>query len=419
MLKSFFVGVALWFAMPSQAAQRDTALQTWLQGEVDAHPAVQAAQSRITAAQARLRAADKALFNPELELDIEDIDVQTRQIGISQQIDWGDQRGSRTRLAQLQRDINRLDYIETRHEVATQLLTALSDWHGARSVHELAQQRLELMTRFADLAKLRYQSGDLSQVEADLATLALSEARFQASIANTEYINSEQTLIALTGSDAPWPALLQRLPKLDPDSERLDALLQALPVVKRARLRVLAAQAAVGVASSAASVNPTIGVRGGKEGDASLIGFNLSIPLQLRNNFQAEIDAANADYIAAQNQARNDVRQARSRLHSALRAYQLSLDAWLAWRQSGERSLGKQIALLQRLWKAGELSTTDYLVQLKQALDTQASAWQQRSTMWRNWAEWLAASGRIEQWLKPSPLSDTTPRGDNTAAAGE
>ncbi len=52
-----------------------------------------------------------------------------------------------------------------------------------------------------------------------------------------------------------------------------------------------------------------------------------------------------------------------------------------------------------RLWQAGELNTTDYLVQLKQALDTEVSATEQRGRMWRAWADWLAASGQADQWL--------------------
>jgi len=54
---------------------------------------------------------------------------------------------------------------------------------------------------------------------------------------------------------------------------------------------------------------------------------------------------------------------------------------------------------LQRLWEAGELSTTDYLVQLRQTLDTKESALELRRSMWQAWFEWMSASGQIETWL--------------------
>jgi cobalt-zinc-cadmium efflux system outer membrane protein len=54
---------------------------------------------------------------------------------------------------------------------------------------------------------------------------------------------------------------------------------------------------------------------------------------------------------------------------------------------------------LWRLWEAGELSTTEFLVQLRQTLDTRESALELRETLWRAWLEWLIASGQIESWL--------------------
>jgi cobalt-zinc-cadmium efflux system outer membrane protein len=385
------------FAVTEQQ-QSTMVLKRWLQLNVDVHPAVMAAKAQIQAADARLRAADKALFNPELEIDAEDIDVKTTSLALSQEIDWGDQRGARTQVAQLQKSIAYFDYIETRQRLAAEILAALADWHSTKSLQQLAAKRLQLMSRFADLAAQRYNAGDLNQVERDLATLAMSEARFQSAIAEATQVASQQKLIALTTDERDsWPDFLNTLPSLQAGDD--NAIMAVLPAIRRVKSAVLAAQAEVALRSSEGSANPTISIRGGKEGDVSLIGLNLSIPLQLRNNFRAEVDAANAEYIATQSQAKNVFRQLRSRLHSTRSAYQLSESAWQAWLQSGARSLNQQIELLQRLWKAGELSTTDYLVQLKQALDTQTSALEQRGMMWNNWTEWLLASAQIEHWL--------------------
>ncbi len=407
LLQAFCASTTVSAGQAANFAPEEKRLSAWLLDNVDAHPAVAAARAKTQAAKSRVHAAGKALFNPELEIDVEKTGTHTSSLGFSQEIDWGDQRGARTRVAELQQQLAWLDYIETRNEVAAELLTALGRWLGANSIHQLAVKRLELMRRFADVAALRHKAGDLSQVELDLATLALSEARFQSAITDSEQVASRQQLIMLTGDDSQqWPELPPRLPLLKPDEEKLQTVLQNLPAMKRIKAQVLVAQANAALRRSEASANPTIAIRGGKEGDESLIGLNLSIPLQLRNNFQAEIDAANAEYIAAQSVAAKTVRQLRGRLLSSLRAYQASFSAWRAWRQSGERSLNQQIALLQRLWKAGELSTTDYLVQLKQALDTQASAYEQRSMMWQNWAEWLAASGDIQHWLQSDNSAD-------------
>ena len=54
---------------------------------------------------------------------------------------------------------------------------------------------------------------------------------------------------------------------------------------------------------------------------------------------------------------------------------------------------------MQRLWESGELSTTDYLVQLQQTLDTRWNALDLELTMWDAWFEWLAATGLADNWL--------------------
>ena len=65
----------------------------------------------------------------------------------------------------------------------------------------------------------------------------------------------------------------------------------------------------------------------------------------------------------------------------------------------GQHRLKGRIALLKQLWKAGEIGTTDYLVQLQQTLDTQVSAAALRAAVWDAWIRWLSASGQIEYWL--------------------
>jgi cobalt-zinc-cadmium efflux system outer membrane protein len=55
--------------------------------------------------------------------------------------------------------------------------------------------------------------------------------------------------------------------------------------------------------------------------------------------------------------------------------------------------------LLQRMYEYGELRTTDFLVQLRQTLDTRESALDLELTMWRAWFEWLTASGQVNNWL--------------------
>jgi cobalt-zinc-cadmium efflux system outer membrane protein len=111
--------------------------------------------------------------------------------------------------------------------------------------------------------------------------------------------------------------------------------------------------------------------------------------------------------IQAEREAIDAYRILKSRLEIAIVSYDLSRGAWLTWKESGADTLNEQIKLLERLWTAGELNTTDYLIQLTQALETKASAIEQRGRMWSDWSEWLIASGKIKQWLNSAPSNIT------------
>lgn len=173
----------------------------------------------------------------------------------------------------------------------------------------------------------------------------------------------------------------------------------ALPSVQSARLQVEMASAQVSLRERERRTDPTLTLRGGKEDDETLVGLNISIPLPIRNSFRNEVSAASAEHRQAQEIYSDISRRAYTRFLGAQERYRISQDAWQDWQETGDVSLQSQGALLRRLWEAGELSTTDYLVQLRQTLDTQESALELRRAMWRAWFEWMTASGQIESWL--------------------
>jgi cobalt-zinc-cadmium efflux system outer membrane protein len=128
------------------------------------------------------------------------------------------------------------------------------------------------------------------------------------------------------------------------------------------------------------------------------------MPLNVRNRFTDEIAAARADRNAAERLLENAHNRARARLSAATARYRLTREAWDSWLETGQPNLDQQSDLLQRLVAAGELSTTDYLVQLNQTLDTAASAVELRHQLWLAWIEWLSASGQTDAWLGTEEL---------------
>jgi len=394
--------------VPALSGQSDTvsSLGTWVSQVLLDNPAMQAADASLDAARARVNAADQPLYNPELEFEYENSDTETKVGGISQAIDWADKRGARASVAEKELRMAEAGWAEIRESLAAEILSALASHATALAQQELGEQRSELMERFGGLAERRRKAGDLAQVELDLAILAVAEARFQQATVTTAEIQSLQALIALAGSNARHgPSFPAGLPELEMQQLDREALLQSLPALRKALARMATARATIQLRTRERRPDPTITLRAGEEESDSLTGVNLSIPLFIRNTRRAEVDVASAELLRAEYEANDLYSKLQTQLEATGLVYQLSRSAWQVWEKTGAVSLGGQINLLQRLWQAGEISTTDYLVQLKQALDTRTSAIEQRGRMWQAWIDWLLASGQIEIWLKSGELA--------------
>ncbi|HED52420.1 MAG TPA: TolC family protein [Gammaproteobacteria bacterium] len=403
----FAVGTAV--AQDSRAAAPNPALLDLVRETLDRNPGVLAARAAVDAAEARARGAGRPLYNPQLEMEAEQSETRVGSLGLSQAIDWTDKRGARTGVADARLSAVRAEYVAVRQQLGGELLASLGRYQAAQSLKQLADQRVALMQRFLDLAEKRRQAGDLSQVELDLARLAHTQATLQLSQTASDLATAWQALAAITGqSRRDWPALSANLPSLQ--SIDTESMLTRLPALRAAQARVSAARSTVALRTRERRPDPTLGARAGQErsfrngndDQYGLVGLTLSIPLYIRNDFRAEVDASRAELAQAEQSLQDRYRRARARLLSAADRYRLSHSAWAAWLHTGLASLGSQVSLLERIWQTGEMSTADYLVQLNQTLDTRTNALDVQGRLWTAWADWLAASGRIDAWLGQS-----------------
>ena len=387
----------------SESAQHEgqAELSAFIRAVVEANPQVNAARAALDASVALEGAAGRPLYNPELEFEAEDADSEVRALGISQTLDWGGKRKARTAVAESERRSVESDYLAIRWQVTADLLSALASYQTESDRNALAAARAGTMRDFADLAEQRFDAGDISQIELNLAVLAFTDARIQQATASANVAEAKQAVSSFAVGSPPseWPAIQTELPALTIASAQASELVMSLPHVRASQLRVAAAAARVELRQRERRLDPTLTLRGGTEDDETLVGVNVTIPLPVRNRYTYEVTAASAERRKAQQEASDISRHAYARFQGAQERYQLSRKAWQDWQRTGGVSLQRQSDLLWRLWEAGELSTTEFLVQLRQTLDTRESALELRETLWRAWLEWLIASGQIESWL--------------------
>jgi cobalt-zinc-cadmium efflux system outer membrane protein len=117
------------------------------------------------------------------------------------------------------------------------------------------------------------------------------------------------------------------------------------------------------------------------------------------NSGRADVDAAWADADAAAAGVRARERSLQAAQEEVAERYSALRDAATAFRNGRAAAFEERTALLEKLWRAGELSTSDYFVQLKQSLDTALSGVELESQTWQAWFDYLTAAGRLTDWI--------------------
>ncbi len=404
----FLAGLLACLVLPTWAAPPPTspAIDDLLQQVWESHPGIQAAQSAIDAARARGAAAGKPIYNPELEVDAERTAVNTISVGINQTIDWGDKRGAQRQMGNSEVHIAQAELASLHQQVASEVLTALASYQSAQEQRQLARRYSELMGQLVETTEQRYAAGDLGQLDVALARVAYSESRMQVARREAEVATQQASLVAASSlSLSQWPSLPSP-PPAPPAEPQRDALLARLPQLIAQQARIANARGGIELARASRSADPTFGLRGGAEENDLLLGLNFSIPLNVRNNFTAEVTAASQQAVQEEKILLDLHRLAASRFNGSLSVYRLTHRAWRQWQDAGQGNLTQQLNLVQRIWEAGELSTTNYLLQTGQNINTQITAAELKGDLRLAWVEWLRASGQIGAGSKDGSIHE-------------
>lgn len=378
-------------------------LRAAVEGVWTASPDVQAAGAELDAAGARARAAAQPLYNPSVTAEAEDADVNRRTVGISLPLDLSGKRQARATRGEAELRASAADYDLYRVAIAQRWLTAWSGAALASRQVELGRTRVDLMERFDQLAAQRLAVGDISSPDRDLAALALGDARMQQAALVAAEATARGGLYAIAGDDTgPVPDLPPWLPPAA--SAIVPVAVAELPAIRGAAARADGAQAGVQVASKARIPDPTLSLTGGEVRVGSVrdqvVGVSISMPIPVRNSGRAEVAAASADADAAAANAQAQRLRSHAALVEARTRYAALREAAVALRSGRAAAFDERTALLEKLWRAGEISTSDYLIQVRESLDTALAGLELERQLWQAWFDYLGAAGRLVDWIE-------------------
>ncbi|TKB52026.1 TolC family protein [Ferrimonas aestuarii] len=405
-LRTALLAVSVSAAMSVSAHQAAGVTQTQLSefaasalAQLDALPEIQAQKAQLAAAELATHTAEQPLYNPELSFDVEsighDTDPEDYTLSVSQAIDWADKRGYRSRSAQLLALSAQTEYQLARNQALATLLTAWVNLRQAGELDGYAQLQFERTEAMLALAKQMANAGELAPLDSQLLQLELARISANRSDAKVALAQAQRGL-KLAGGDTAlaMPAITQgaTLPSTEVTPQ--------LAPMKTQYQQVLAARAQFELSKVEAKADPSVSLGAKANKDDTSFQLGVSMPLNVRNQYQGEIAEANQQIVVAEKQYLASQRNLKINLDALKTQYLAVASSLRQWQQLTQDSLGDSQGLLERLWRAGELPTSQYLQSQQQLTDTYAAGSELSAEKASLWIEMMAERGELESWLQ-------------------
>tara|TARA_R100001163_G_scaffold65519_2_gene63051 strand:- start:228 stop:1451 length:1224 start_codon:yes stop_codon:yes gene_type:complete len=349
------------------AASSDIEWQDWLVDQISIHPEVVSAREAMNASLSLADGLERPIYNPVLGGGIErEGDANNFNVGISQTFDWTNKQSVRETQAVYSREAARQYYQIALQQKLSEALLTLVEWQAARDRAELALTQEDQLNTLVDLFAERQDSGDLGQIDVELAILGLSQRLNVSAQALAELRDIEARLLELLPDwteergaipDSFWSSELPTQPSL---------LLDEHPFVMSAKADWEALQQVAELANRATRSDPSIGINAGETDNENQISLSFSLPLNVRNNYNAEARAANQTALAAEAEYRAVRRQQEYVILAAMNILEEYRTRFLRWQNLIGGIEETSAELLEIQWNAGDISTTEYLLALQQ-----------------------------------------------------
>ena len=394
------------FVVPLFGHAQSSSWNTWLTTQIEQHPDIVAAREQWIGANASADAAEQAIYNPELSAELErNGNEDNYRVGVEQTIDWWDKRGAKRQQASHLRTAAEELYRQQVLDKTAEALDALLEWHFANRAAVIAQAQQQQLNTLFELVEKRQQAGDLSTIDAELTFLSLSQQLLQVAEVDVALQKAQIRVRELLPEwsierggipDDFWPSQLDSV---------TDQELLKHPAVASAYDNWQSFKEEAKVAKRAAKAEPTVGVNAGRDGEENVVGLTFSIPLNVRNNFNAESRAAESKALEAEARFQALYRKQRFDWQAAHSTWELYANQYRRWQAVAQDRVENSAQLLERQWRSGDLSTSNYLLALNQRAESLLAGIQLEKQTQHALTEVLQQSGRLNTATIPATSS--------------
>jgi outer membrane protein, heavy metal efflux system len=351
------------------------------------NPGLLAARRAADAAAGRLRQARLYPYNPEVALRSVEMGggrtFDAYEGEVSQEIEWAGQWGLRIDAARGEAKQQAFLTSDAERQIAAHAAVAFLEALAAQERLRLAEDIRTLNARLASAARDRLESGDISQMEMNLAQIEAGRAQTRVL---AERRNAQTALLELRRSlalteDRPL-RLLADLPA-PPDPEGLDAdslvqvALERRPDAVAMRAGLGAAEASARLAGRERWPNFRLSIPFERPDGARsrLVGLAVGLSVPLWNRNQGTLDETSAEVARSQAEL-DDVRLAvRTEVQDAYQRYvSASAEERLAGASVRDPARANQV-LLEEAFRSGKIDLPTLLLIRNQLLDAELSYW--------------------------------------------
>ena len=399
----FFVTITITTTITTTATALpvDKNWSQWLLKQVHSHPKILAARETKTAA---LHTADgqmQPIYNPTFDSEVQrEGHDNNYTIGFSQSVDWWDKRGTAKRQAEFVRLAAQQTYQQALQSQVAQSLKSLTRWRGAKQQAQISLQQEVQLDAMIALVSERQNAGDLGEIDVELAYLSLSSRLNET--AKAQALAKQETQLVyqlLPGLLSEPNGLYKQIPESfwDKYSSAFnpDHAIDLHPQVVTAKARWQVMQYQAELVDKQAKSDPTFGISGGQSGGENIVALSVSVPLFSANNFAAQSRAAYSEVLAAQadfNAIRRQKYHTIKGTKAALDEYQQRYQRWVL---VVKNRLERSEALLDKQWRSGDLSTTEYLQALQQRAAGLVAGIELRTGVRLAQIDWLLQTGQL------------------------
>lgn len=330
-------------------------------------PAILAARARVEAQRARIRQAG-FLANPELSVEVEnflgtgDLSGLRRTeatVSVSQRLDIGGRRRTRVAAAQAELIAEQLRLAIARADLAQAVRLQFARAVTARDRLRIAEENAFNAREIARVASILVNEGRDPPLRGVRARSAAAQAEAELEAARAEEIAARGTLAGLFGVSEPPQSVTGGMLDLEPTQVDPEQSLE----VRLAEAERVQAEAEVGSQVAQGRLDPAVGlgVRHTREtGDFALVG-GVTMPLQVFDRNQGNVEAARAGVRAAEANLAGAMASARVRTHNAIVAVEAAEARVRALETAGLPEAAEAMRLAQLSYQEGRASLLELL----------------------------------------------------------